>query len=68
VKHIQQGEHNKKYFHMIAKGKHRKKHIFQLVQDEGTIVGQQNLKVFLTEYYKNLFEAPRPIFFCKKGP
>jgi hypothetical protein len=33
-------------------GKHRKKKIFQLDQNEGTIVGQENLKVFITEYYK----------------
>jgi hypothetical protein len=39
-----------------------KKRIFQLEQDEGTIVGQQNLKVFITEYYK-LFGAPATSFF-----
>jgi hypothetical protein len=25
---------------------------FQLEQDEGTIVGEDNLKVYITEYYK----------------
>jgi mannosylglycoprotein endo-beta-mannosidase len=63
VKHIQEGGNNTKYFHLIANGKHRKKKIFQLEQDEGTIVGQENLKVFITEYYKRLFGAPEPCDF-----
>ena len=58
VKHIQEGGDNTRYFHLIANGKHRKKRIFQLEQDEGTIVGQQNLKTYITEYYKKLFGAP----------
>jgi hypothetical protein len=41
-----------------------KKKVFQLEQGEGTIVGQQNLKVFITEYYKKLFAAPETNF-CK---
>ena len=43
---------------MIANGKHRKKRIFQLEQDEGTIVGHENLKQYITEYYKQLFGPP----------
>ena len=58
VKHIQEGGNNTKYFHLIANGKHRRKKIFQLEQDEGTIVGEENLKVYITEYYKKLFGAP----------
>ena len=38
VKHVQEGENNKKYFHLIANGKHRKERIFQLEQDEGIII------------------------------
>jgi hypothetical protein len=57
---IQEGGDNKKYFHLIASGKHRKKRIFQLEQDEGTIVGQENLKSYISEYYKNLFGPPLP--------
>lgn len=45
---------------MIANGKHRKKKMFQLEQDEGTIVGEDNLEVYITEYYKKLFGAPTP--------
>jgi hypothetical protein len=58
VKYIQQGGNNTKYFHLIANGKHRKKKIFQLEQDEGTIVGEANLKIFISEYYKKLFGKP----------
>jgi hypothetical protein len=39
------------------------KNYFQLDQDESTIVGEGNLKVFITEYYKKLFGAPSPTFF-----
>ena len=58
VKYIQEGGDNTKYFHLIANGKHRKKKIFQLEQEEGTIVGQENLKCYISEYYKNLFGPP----------
>ena len=40
---------------LIANGKHRKKKFFQLEQEEGTIIGQENLKTYITEYYKKLF-------------
>jgi hypothetical protein len=58
VKHVQEGGNNTKYFHLIANGKHRKKKIYQLEQDEGTIVGEENFKVYITEYYKRLFGDP----------
>jgi hypothetical protein len=44
VKHIQEGGNNTKYFHLIANGKHRRKKKIQLEQEEGAIVGQDNLK------------------------
>jgi hypothetical protein len=31
-----------------------------LEQDEGTLVGRANLKLFITEYYRKLFGAPDP--------
>jgi hypothetical protein len=57
VKYVQEGGNNSKYFILITNGKHREK-IFQLEHDEGTIVGDENLKVFSNEYYKKLFGAP----------
>ncbi|XP_073355500.1 uncharacterized protein [Aegilops tauschii subsp. strangulata] len=58
VRRVVQGDANTEFFHMIANGKHRKKRIFQLEQDEGTIVGQENLKLYITEFYKQLFGPP----------
>jgi hypothetical protein len=49
---------NTRYFHSVANGRHRKKRIHTLVQDEGTIEGLDNLKNYITSYYKNLFGAP----------
>jgi mannosylglycoprotein endo-beta-mannosidase len=58
VKHIQEWGNNTKYFNLVADGKHRKNKIFQLEQEEGIIVGQDNLKTYISEYYKNLFGEP----------
>jgi hypothetical protein len=55
LKHVQEGGNNTKYFHLIANGKHRKKKYFSLNQEEGTIVGEENLKIYITEYYKKTF-------------
>ena len=62
VHKIVQGDDNTQFFHMIANGKHRKKRIFQLEQDEGMILGQENLKVYITNYYKQLFGPPEDNF------
>jgi hypothetical protein len=56
VRHIQEGGDNTKYFHLIANGKHRRKRIFQLEQDEGTILVQENI----SNYYKSLFGPSDP--------
>ena len=58
VRRVVQGDANTQFFHLIANGKHRKKRVFQLEQDEGTILGQDNLKIYITEYYKQLFGPP----------
>jgi hypothetical protein len=58
VKHIQEGGNNTKYFHLVDNGKHRRKKIYQLEQEEETIVGQDNLKTYISEYYRALFGAP----------
>jgi hypothetical protein len=60
VKHVQEGGNNTKYFHLIANGKNRKKIFFQLEQEEGTIIGEDNLKHYITDYYKTLFGTPIP--------
>lgn len=52
------GDDNTKYFQMLANGRHRKTRIYQLEQDEGVIIGNDNLKNYITDYYKGLFGAP----------
>jgi hypothetical protein len=44
----------------VANGTHRRKNFFQLEQEEGTIVGQENLRNYISEYYKALFEDLNP--------
>jgi hypothetical protein len=63
VKHVQEGGNNTKYYHLIANGKHRRKKIFQLEQNEGTIIGQENIKKYITGFYKNLFGPPSENYF-----
>jgi hypothetical protein len=53
-----EGDLNTRYFHGVANGRHRKKHIHSLVQDEGLIEGHKQLKSHITNYYKDLFGAP----------
>ena len=45
----------------MANGKHRKQHIFRLEQEDGVIVGDLELKKYITNYYKNLFGKPDEI-------
>ena len=55
---IPEGDSNTRYFHSIANGRHRKKLIHSLNQDEGIIEGQNELKSYITNYYKGLFGPP----------
>jgi hypothetical protein len=55
---ILEGDSNTRYFHGIANGRHRKKRIQSLVQDEGLIEGHEQLKSYITNYYKGLFGPP----------
>jgi hypothetical protein len=50
-----QGDSNKKYFHMVANGRNRKSRIFQLMEGDRTIKGNEPLKSYIMDYYKNLF-------------
>jgi hypothetical protein len=55
---LTQGDNNTKYFHLLANGRHRKTQIIQLQQEEGIIVENDNLKNYITNYYKFLFGPP----------
>jgi hypothetical protein len=58
VQNLLQGGDNTRFFHLIASDKHRKQHIFRLEQEDGIIVGDQELKRYIIRYYKNLFGQP----------
>jgi hypothetical protein len=47
---MQEGGNNMKYFQIIANGKHRRWKIYQLEQDEGTIMGQENINNYITNF------------------
>jgi mannosylglycoprotein endo-beta-mannosidase len=55
VKMLLEGDDNTIFFHLVANGKHRKHHIYQLENDQGVIIGDEQLKSHITQYYKNLF-------------
>ena len=55
---ILEGDSNTKYFHSILNGRHRKKRIYSLLDEDRTIEGQDQLKSYITNYYKGLFGAP----------
>ena len=55
TKELLQSDSNTKYFQMVANGKRRKTRIFRLEQEEGIIKGVENLKRYITKYYKGLF-------------
>ena len=61
VKSLLQGDDNTRFFHLVANGKHRKQHIFRIEQEDGVIVGDLELKKYITNYYKNLFGKPDEI-------
>jgi hypothetical protein len=55
---ILEGDSNTRYFHGIVNGRHKKKRIQSLVQDEGLIEGHEQLKSYITNYYKGLIGPP----------
>jgi hypothetical protein len=53
-----EGDSNTRYFQSVANGRHRKKLIHSLVQEEGVIEGYEQQKSYITSYYNGLFGAP----------
>jgi mannosylglycoprotein endo-beta-mannosidase len=53
-----EGDSNTRYFHSVANGRHRKKRIHSLLHDNATIEGHEQLKSYITSYYKGLFGEP----------
>ena len=42
----------------MANGKYRKQHIYKLENDQGIVIGDDQLKSHITQFYKNLFGSP----------
>jgi mannosylglycoprotein endo-beta-mannosidase len=59
------GDSNMRYIHGIANGRHRKKRIHSLVQDEeqGQIERHEQLKSYITNYCKGPFGLPKESLF-----
>jgi len=58
VKTLLEGDDNTRFFHLVANGKHRKQHIYKLENDQGVVIGDDQLKSHITQFYKNLFGTP----------
>jgi hypothetical protein len=56
---ILMGDNNTKYVHLLANGKHRETHIFQLEDDDRIIKGDEQLEAYITQYYKRLFSPTK---------
>jgi hypothetical protein len=55
TKYLSKGDSNTKYFKLVANGKDRKTCIFQLEDGNQIIKGDNQLKEYITRYYKGLF-------------
>jgi len=58
MKTLLEGDDNTRFFHLVANGKHRKQHIYKLENDQGIVIGDDQLKSHITQFYKNLFGSP----------
>ena len=59
IKELLEGDNKTKYFRLVANGKRRKTRILMLEQEEGVIEGDDNLKKYITNYYKKLFDKAK---------
>jgi hypothetical protein len=58
VKTLLEGGANTRFFHLVANGKHRKQHIYRLVDDNGVAVSSDHLKCHITNYLKKFVRDP----------
>ena len=58
MKTLLEGDDNTRFFHLVANGKHQKQHIYKLENDQGIVIGDDQLKSHITQFYKNLFGSP----------
>jgi mannosylglycoprotein endo-beta-mannosidase len=48
VKTLLEGDDNTRFFHLVANGKHRKQHISKLENVQGIVIGDDQLKIYIT--------------------
>ena len=53
-KELLEGDDNTKYYHSKANGRRRRNIIVCLHQEDGVVEGQENLKKYITNFYKGL--------------
>ena len=58
VKTLLEGDDNTRFFHLVANGRHQKQHIYKLENDQGVVIGDDQLKKHITQFYKNFFVTP----------
>jgi hypothetical protein len=58
AKHLLEGDSNTEYLHLLANGRHRENKKFQLEDGGRRISGDDELKKYITSYYKGLFSLP----------
>ena len=58
MKTLLEGDDNTRFFHLVANGKHQKQHIYKLENEQGTVVGDAQLKSYITQFYKDLSGPP----------
>jgi hypothetical protein len=58
VKMLLEGDYYTRFFHLVANGKYRKQHIYKLENDQGIVIGDDQIKIHITQFYKNLFGSP----------
>jgi hypothetical protein len=55
---IQSGDQNTKFFHQFSSHRRNQKHIWEILDDTGTLhTGQEELKEEAVKYFKNFFKA-----------
>ena len=52
VKTLLEGDDNTRFFHLVANGKHRKQHIYKLENDQGVVIGDDQLKNISLNFIK----------------
>ena len=55
MKTLLEKDDNTRFFHLVANGKHQKQHIYKLENDQGVVIGDAQLKSYITQFYKDLF-------------